>query len=301
MKNYKKEEIEFENKIASQYNEWYNDSAISQSHNHNFVKYIQKELRPGFKVLDLGCGPATLWVYWEKIKNIEFIGVDISPKMIKEAKKSFPRGKFKVADSENLPFKNETFDAVVASSVLHHLPSPDKSFKEIGRILKPYGLLIGREPQQKQFINLANPSLSGAIMSLIHLVRRREQVIPPKEPPIHKYHKTFQIKDFSQSLLKNYLHLKELKSMYPFSSAFVGMKNKFGAKMILWTDRAVKKRYGNQFYYKAIKYGYERKDVIFNINEYLNVLDQEEKKPAIKLAKILVLIAIVLDLILPKK
>ncbi len=301
MKNYKKAEIDYENKMAQHYDRWYHSAPIQQYHGRDFVDYFKREIRIGDKVLDLGCGPASLWPYLKKIRGITLIGADISPAMIREAKKRFPFDKFVVADSEKLSFKDEEFDVVICSSVLHHLPTPNKSLMEIARVLKPYGTLIGREPQQDTFLRDANSHLTGAIMDLVHLVRRRERNTPPKEPSIHQYHKCFDIKEFSVFVENNNLIIQDIKSKYPFSSNFTDMRSRAGAKMILQVDKKLKNHKGNQFFYKAVKYGFGRKEVILNINEYLKTLEKESNKNQVKLAKIVVWLALGLDLILPKK
>jgi len=298
---YKKVEIDYEDKIAKDYNAWYHQTPIQKYHARDFVKYIKKEMRKNDQVLDLGCGPASLWDELIKIKHIQLIGADVSPKMIQEARKFHPQGRFVVADSEKLLFKDEEFDVVICSSVLHHLPSPNKSLKEITRVLKPYGTLIGREPQTDPFLKGVSPWLTGAIMGLVHLMRRREHHSPPKEPPIHKHHKCYDIKEFSDFVEKNNLVIQDIKSKFPFSSNFADMRSRLGSRMILKVDKTLKNHKGNQFFYKAIKYGYGRKEIIFNVYQYLRILEKESNKSSIKLAKILVWLALGLDLALPKK
>jgi SAM-dependent methyltransferase len=60
-------------------------------------------------------------------------------------------------DVFNLPFPDASFDMVIANSVLHHLPDLPRVALEIGRILKPGGLYIGREP------NFNNPLVRWAV------------------------------------------------------------------------------------------------------------------------------------------
>ena len=49
---------------------------------------------------------------------------------------------FKNIDAQNTGFKNESFDYVIASNMIHHIPFPIKFFKEMQRILKKNGRLI---------------------------------------------------------------------------------------------------------------------------------------------------------------
>ena len=49
---------------------------------------------------------------------------------------------FKKIDAQNSGFKNESFNYVIASNMIHHIPFPIKFFKEMNRILKKGGKLI---------------------------------------------------------------------------------------------------------------------------------------------------------------
>ena len=300
MSNYKKAEIEYEEKIAKDYNRWYHSSPVAMAHDRDFVKFAKKEIRKGDKVLDLGCGPASLWPYLTRIKNVEFVGADVSPKMIIEAKKLYPKGKFMVADSENLPFQDEAFDIVICSSVLHHLPSPQKTFKEIRRVLKPYGKLIGREPQDDQFIKETNPWLAGAITSLMHLILRKEKAESSKEPEIHTFHGAYKLAGFIKKDLGQYFVVHDVKSKYPFSSLFIKIKKVFCGNLILKTDQLLDNYKGNQFFYLAIKDGYGKTEVLSYVNTYLKNLEKN-KKPPLKFIKRLIWLTAILDLILPRK
>jgi len=109
------------------------------------IKFLVTDyVKEGEKILDLGCGNGRLFEFL-KDKNIDYIGVDFSEKLISIAKKRFPKAKFEVADAFNLPFSKDTFDKVYSIAVLHHIPSEDFRIiflEEIRRVLKPGELLI---------------------------------------------------------------------------------------------------------------------------------------------------------------
>ncbi|RLC40085.1 MAG: hypothetical protein DRH33_01040 [Candidatus Nealsonbacteria bacterium] len=101
-------------------------------------------VRPGDKVLDLGCGNGRFFEIL-KDKGVDYIGVDFSERLIEIAKKRYPQVKFQVADALNLPFPNNFFDKVYTIAVLHHIPSKEfrqRFLEEAKRVLKPGGLLI---------------------------------------------------------------------------------------------------------------------------------------------------------------
>lgn len=111
---------------------------------HRWV-FDQFDLSPESRILELGCGPGTLW-----LKNMDRIpeGRDItlsdfSSGMLRQAEQDLrdsrhPFG-FAVADAQAIPFANKSFDAVIANHMLYHVPDRDTAFSEIRRILTPGG------------------------------------------------------------------------------------------------------------------------------------------------------------------
>jgi len=96
----------------------------------------------GERVLDLGCGNGR---FYELFRNIDYIGVDNSERLIDLAKRKYPEGKFQVSDALRLPFPGNYFDKVYTIAVLHHIPSKQlrlQFLKEIKRVLKKDSLLI---------------------------------------------------------------------------------------------------------------------------------------------------------------
>lgn len=108
------------------------------------------QLRTGEHVLDIGCGTGLLTrLAAEAVGNEgEVIGVDPSEEMIHVAKrcaaKEHSKAVFQLGVIESLPFKNESFDVVLSSMMLHHLPRELKiiGLGEIFRVLKPGGRLM---------------------------------------------------------------------------------------------------------------------------------------------------------------
>lgn len=96
------------------------------------------------KVLDLGCFTGVLGKKLIQNGN-QVYGVDISKQALEKAKEN---GLIvKLADlEEKLPYKNNTFDAVVAAEVLEHIRDTDLFLEEIKRVLKPQGFLVLSTP-----------------------------------------------------------------------------------------------------------------------------------------------------------
>jgi ubiquinone/menaquinone biosynthesis C-methylase UbiE len=78
-------------------------------------------------------------------KYVNVIAVDQSPSMLREMQKKFSKIDnidYRVGDSENLPIKDSEVNFAFANMYLHHVDNPEKSIKEMTRILKNGGKLI---------------------------------------------------------------------------------------------------------------------------------------------------------------
>lgn len=102
---------------------------------NSILKYIEKNSI----VLDAGCGEGSLSLLMAQ-KGARVLGTDISIPNIEASKKNALKKKlvidFRTADLENLPFEDNTFDIVVSSHVLEHIPDFDKGLREIMRVTK---------------------------------------------------------------------------------------------------------------------------------------------------------------------
>ena len=109
------------------------------------IEFLFKDyLRPGDKVLDLGCGNGRYLPLFRE-NGVEYFGMDFSEKLIELAKNKYPEANFITGDALTLPFPENFFNKVYGIAILHHIPSEEfrlRFLKEIKRILKPGGLLI---------------------------------------------------------------------------------------------------------------------------------------------------------------
>lgn len=105
-------------------------------------------LRPGVRVLDLGCGTGTLALRVKRAcPGAEVSGIDADPRMlaaaVAKAKRAGVEVTFTGGFAESLPFADGAFDRVVSSLFFHHLSPPQKAsaLREAGRVLAPGGEL----------------------------------------------------------------------------------------------------------------------------------------------------------------
>jgi ubiquinone/menaquinone biosynthesis C-methylase UbiE len=105
------------------------------------------EKEPFTDLLDCGCGTAPmLSLLHEKYPEKHYTGIDLTPKMIEVARqKKLPNVELIVGDCENLPFAENSFDAVICCQSFHHYPNVQDFFDSVYRVLRPGGRLILRD------------------------------------------------------------------------------------------------------------------------------------------------------------
>jgi SAM-dependent methyltransferase len=124
------------------------------------VRLEDMDLQPGMRVLDLGCGRGRHLhaLYWNDVP-LHVVGLDLSHDEVKAALDGFfqlpppdPHSPLRSAsvsagDAGRLPFCDNSFDRIICSEVLEHVPDPDLVLSEIARILKPGGQFVASVPR----------------------------------------------------------------------------------------------------------------------------------------------------------
>ncbi|TKY88824.1 hypothetical protein EX895_002065 [Sporisorium graminicola] len=124
--------------------------------------FLLPQLKPGDKILDIGCGPGTITTSLAKyVPEGSIVGVDYSGEVVAEAQQRLTqltegaksdaerqlaeRCSFQVASVFELPYADDSFDVVHCHQVLLHLPEPVKALQEMRRVCKRGGLVAARE------------------------------------------------------------------------------------------------------------------------------------------------------------
>jgi len=162
----------------------------------------------GKKILDVGAGTGRLSIRLAE-KGAAVTAMDVSEEMLgvlntkikvkDEIPVPFATGKLElagmtiaVADAENLPFPDNSFDIVIAAFLIVHLKNPKIFFNEAYRVLKPNGLLAITNINQKTPPELKTEKGKIIIESYYH---RPEKIVSDLESLAFSIQKNILIKD----------------------------------------------------------------------------------------------------------
>ncbi len=118
-----------------------------------FDQILKNRFLQGSKILDVGCGGGRNLVYFLQ-NGFDVFGIDQNPDAIEQVKylaqnlaPDLSIENFLTSSAENMPFKDDYFDLVICSAVLHFAQSEEHfytMFNEMWRVLKKGGMFFSR-------------------------------------------------------------------------------------------------------------------------------------------------------------
>lgn len=166
-------------------------------------------------VLDIASGTGDLAIMTAQKTNAkEIIGIDISKGMLQIGEEKIKklhlsdRVKMQVADSENLPFADNHFDAITVAFGVRNFENLDKGIKEIFRVLKPKGIFVVLETSVPTY---------------------------PIIKQLYLFHSNFLLPLFGKLFSKDpkaYTYLSESAKNFPYGPAFNNILQKNGFKEV---------------------------------------------------------------------
>ena len=113
----------------------------------SFAAFFLPYLRPGMRLLDVGCGPGTITLGLAAVTAPgEVVGIDVDEGEIARAREEAAKlgiatARFEVANAYELPFEDDSFHAVFSQAMLEHLQRPEDALKEMHRVLRDSGVI----------------------------------------------------------------------------------------------------------------------------------------------------------------
>jgi 2-polyprenyl-3-methyl-5-hydroxy-6-metoxy-1,4-benzoquinol methylase len=124
-----------------------------------YDELLTEDLR-GKKLLDAGSG--TGWFSLRAVeRGAEVTSLDIGPKLLEQVAKKCETTRV-VGDICNLEFPNHSFDYVVSSEVIEHVPEPRQAIRELARVLRPGGVLVLTTPNRIWHFAITIANKTGA-------------------------------------------------------------------------------------------------------------------------------------------
>ncbi len=119
---------------------------------HTFYDELLTENIQGKKVLDAGCGTG---FFSQKAaeRGALVTSMDLGENLLAQVAKKCDSTRV-VGSILEMPFENNTFDIVVSSEVIEHIPTPLKAIDEIHRVLKPGGTLVLSTPNKLWYFSI---------------------------------------------------------------------------------------------------------------------------------------------------
>jgi SAM-dependent methyltransferase len=178
-------------------------------------RYTVKLLSPrqGEAILDAGCGTG------RNLKELLLAGsspagVDFSLGMLKITRQSYPEVPVALADLERpLPFRDESFDAVLCSLIGEHLSAPGGVFQEFHRVIKTGGRLA---------FSVYHPAMSAAGIEANFQQEGIEYRLGAFHYTVQEHIDLFESTGFANIVVKEFAGDETLVSSLPSAAKYLG-------------------------------------------------------------------------------
>jgi ubiquinone/menaquinone biosynthesis C-methylase UbiE len=197
------------------------------------LEMVETGVSGASKILDAGCGTGEMAEQLIR-RGHEVWGLDISEPMIRYARERCGLSRFQLGDIEHLPFRDNTFDAVVCLGVLEYLDTDERVLSELLRVIKPGGRAVISTPNAicpLYHVDRALFGLTAAARPLYYFLkyRLRGRFAPAHKDSYEIVHRRFFRKRWLRRLRSVGLELEECvcHGWGWYSSWYLGLLGQF--------------------------------------------------------------------------
>jgi len=244
---HKTREAAYHSSISDIYRRLHHMAAYRNYHFHKLSLKPILKLKKRSIILELGCGIGYDAITLLK-KGHLVVETDISPGQVQEARKQIGKkglgrqALFYIADAENIPFANESFNASFIVASLHHLENPLRAIQEMKRCTKYGGsIIIAMEPNRYEWILVFGFVFSFIKQIIMHTPGKRffqkviERADRYREPTIERTFSKGEILLLAKQAGLSAVEIKGIWFFCGFIHWFLTMLNKLSTKN--WTIR----------------------------------------------------------------
>ena len=144
--------VEFHDGIAHAWSAGYRRRSFDERL-RAFTAIMDREVRPGQRWLDLGCGSGVLTAHLAR-RCANVVGIDASEPMLREAHRELAQAKVAVTlrccDARHMHWSEpEAFDGILCSSVVEYFDDPSPLLHESVRVMRPGGVMVVSVPMRR--------------------------------------------------------------------------------------------------------------------------------------------------------
>lgn len=132
---------------------WRDRVSRAVGHPHPYGRLRARSVVPlldaSLRTLDLGCGEG-VFTRELRLRGMEVVGLDLDASAVAAARRNMGllgiEYEALCADAQDVPFEDGSFDQVISTDVLEHVPSPEQAMREVFRLLRPGGKFVATVP-----------------------------------------------------------------------------------------------------------------------------------------------------------
>ena len=184
-------------KLQQEFNRWAQAGEGEKMENHH-LDITEKtlrlmDLRPGERVLDLGCGSGWATRLLSRLVGEgpegfgQVVGLDVSDEMVRQARaasKDFENILYVWGSAQQIPWEENFFDKVLSVESFYYYPDQDRALSELFRVMAPHGrlfILINLVQRQSLLAAMGGQAESAGARAVRGGVRR-----PPEEARVRE-------------------------------------------------------------------------------------------------------------------